>query len=90
MPEVFAGLGIVPPSFVPSNTPAYSNVGYQLLAYALEGMANKQFTNMLEANIINKLGLNHTYYHQTPPQSLGVVPPGNELGWNYSLGEANP
>ncbi|KAJ3561950.1 hypothetical protein NPX13_g8749 [Xylaria arbuscula] len=88
--QLFAGLAIIPPSFVPSQTPAYSNLAYQLLAYALEEITGKPFADMLEADILSKLGLNHTYYLQTPDAKLGVIPPGNERGWNYSLGESSP
>ncbi|KAI0102500.1 beta-lactamase/transpeptidase-like protein [Nemania sp. FL0031] len=88
--QVFAGLAIVPPSFVPSHTPGYSNLGYQLLAYALEAITGKKFATMLKSDVLGKLGLEHTYYDQTPPDELGVIPPGNEAGWNFSLGEANP
>ncbi|KAI1427746.1 beta-lactamase/transpeptidase-like protein [Xylaria sp. FL1777] len=88
--QLFAGLAIIPPSFAPSHTPAYSNLGYQLLAYALEAMTKKRFAQMLEADVLLKLGLNHTYYQQTPPARLGVIPPGNEQGWNFSLGESSP
>ncbi|KAI0401904.1 beta-lactamase/transpeptidase-like protein [Xylaria palmicola] len=88
--QIFAGLAIVPPSFAPSHTPGYSNLGYQLLAYALENIRGRDFAEMLEANVLQKLGLAHTYYTRTPPRHLGVIPPGNEAGWNFSLGEANP
>ncbi|KAI0412044.1 beta-lactamase/transpeptidase-like protein [Xylaria grammica] len=88
--QLFAGLAIVPPSFVPSNTPAYSNLAYQLLSYALETITRKSFTQMVESDIIQRLGLNRTYYRQTPPHSFGVIPPGNEKGWNFSLGESSP
>ncbi|KAI0514705.1 beta-lactamase/transpeptidase-like protein [Xylaria bambusicola] len=88
--QLFAGLSIIPPSFAPSQTPAYSNLGYQLLAYALEGITGKPFAQMLQTEILQKLGLNHTYYLRTPPAELGVIPPGNEMGWNFSLGEASP
>ncbi|KAF2967417.1 hypothetical protein GQX73_g6160 [Xylaria multiplex] len=88
--QLFAGLGIIPPSFVPSNTPAYSNLAYQLLAYALEAITRKSFAQMVETDIIEKLGLERTYYRTTPPHSFGVIPPGNEKGWNFNLGESSP
>ncbi|KAI0487180.1 beta-lactamase/transpeptidase-like protein [Xylaria cf. heliscus] len=87
--QLFAGLAVVPPSFTPSHTPGYSNVGYQLLAYALEAIKSRSFSEMLKSNVLQKLGLNHTYY-DLAPRHLGVVPPGNDAGWNFSLGEANP
>ncbi|KAI0148619.1 beta-lactamase/transpeptidase-like protein [Xylariaceae sp. FL1272] len=88
--ETFSGVANIPPSFSPSQTPAYSNLGYQLLAYALEGITNKTFAEMLQTDIIDKLDLNHTYYRTVPPNSLGVIPPGTENGWNHSLGDASP
>ncbi|KAJ8110147.1 hypothetical protein ONZ43_g5951 [Nemania bipapillata] len=88
--QIFAGLAIVPPSFQPSHTPGYSNLGYQLLAYALEAITGKKFADMLKTDVIERLGLDHTYYDQIPPRDLGVIPPGNEAGWNFSLGEASP
>ncbi|KAI1738258.1 beta-lactamase/transpeptidase-like protein [Xylaria scruposa] len=88
--QLFEGLAIVPPSFASSYTPGYSNLGYQLLAYALEAIKGRPFSEMLESDILQKLGLNHTYYHPAPPRHLGVIPPGNGAGWDFSLGEANP
>ncbi|KAI3316858.1 beta-lactamase/transpeptidase-like protein [Xylariaceae sp. AK1471] len=88
--QIFTGLGNVPPSFAPSQTPGYSNLGYQLIAYALEDITKKRFADMIQTDIIRKLGLNHTYYSQVPPNELGVIPPGNEFGWNFSLGESSP
>jgi CubicO group peptidase (beta-lactamase class C family) len=88
--ELFADLSKVPPSFAPAHTPGYSNLGYQLIAYALEGITRRRFIDMLEDDIIQKLVLNNTYFYQTPPSALGVIPPGNEFGWNYSLGESSP
>ncbi|KAI0427892.1 beta-lactamase/transpeptidase-like protein [Xylaria sp. FL1042] len=88
--QLFAGLAVIPPSFQPSHTPAYSNLAYQLLAYALEAITKKSFAQMLAADVLLRLGLNHTYYLQAPPPKLGVIPPGNEKGWNFSLGESSP
>ncbi|KAI8954670.1 beta-lactamase/transpeptidase-like protein [Xylaria longipes] len=88
--QVFAGLAIAPPSFAPSQTPGYSNLGYQLLAYALQAIKGREFSEMLESSVLQKLGLSHTYYHPAPPRALGVIPPDNDAGWNFSLGEANP
>ncbi|KAI1292978.1 beta-lactamase/transpeptidase-like protein [Xylaria venustula] len=88
--EIFAGLALIPPSFASSHTPAYSNLAYQLLAYALEAITMKNFAQMLETDVLLRLGLNHTYYLTAPPAKLGVIPPGNEIGWNFSLGESSP
>ncbi|KAK8001726.1 hypothetical protein PG991_013948 [Apiospora marii] len=87
--QFFEGLGNVPPSFSTAWTVGYSNVGYQILAYALEAMTGKKFADMVQSDVIDKLGLNHTYY-QKPPDALGVIVNGQQSGWNYSLGDASP
>lgn len=88
--ELFDGLGNVPPSFSTAWTVGYSNVGYQILAYALEAITGgKKFANMVKSDVIDKLGLEHTYYEK-PPDDLGVIVKGQETGWTYSLGEASP
>ncbi|KAI0886634.1 beta-lactamase/transpeptidase-like protein [Annulohypoxylon maeteangense] len=87
--EFFTGLANVPPSFSPSWTAGYSNMGYQILAYALQAITKKQFAPMLQSDIIDKLGLQNTFYEK-PDDSLGVIPEGKEDGWSYSLGEASP
>jgi CubicO group peptidase (beta-lactamase class C family) len=84
------GLKLVPPSWAPYTTPGYSNLGYQLLAYALENITGRPFEDMLENDIIKPLGLNHTFYSMPPSGSPGIVPNGNNWGWAFSLGEASP
>lgn len=88
MLELFTGIADVPPSFAPSQTAGYSNLGYQFLAYALEAIKERNYTEMVE-DIINALDLTNTYYRK-PPDDLGVIPEGAMTGWNYSLGEASP
>ncbi|OTB06406.1 hypothetical protein M426DRAFT_318815 [Hypoxylon sp. CI-4A] len=87
--QFFTGLGNVPPSFAPSWTAGYSNMGYQILAYALEAITTKQYATMLQEDVIDKLNLQQTFY-QKPNDSLGVIPAGQENGWSYSIGEASP
>ncbi|KAK8041068.1 beta-lactamase/transpeptidase-like protein [Apiospora phragmitis] len=87
--QFFDGLGNVPPSFSTAWTVGYSNVGYQILAYALEAMTGKKFADMIQSDVIDKLNLGHTYY-QKPPDNLGIIVEGQQPGWNYSLGDASP
>ncbi|KAI1773109.1 beta-lactamase/transpeptidase-like protein [Hypoxylon cercidicola] len=87
--QFFTGLGNVPPSFQPSWTAGYSNMGYQILAYALEAITQKQFPQMLQADIIDKLNLQNTFYTK-PDNALGVIPQGSETQWSFSIGEASP
>ncbi|KAI0835961.1 beta-lactamase/transpeptidase-like protein [Hypoxylon sp. FL0890] len=87
--QFFTGLANVPPSFAPSWTAGYSNMGYQILSYALEAITRKQFADMLQSDVIDKLNLEHTFY-QKPDDALGVIPQDQEDGWGHSIGEASP
>lgn len=88
MTALFEGLANVPPSFAPSQTAGYSNLGYQFLAYALESITGKNYTDMIESDVIGALDLGNTYYRDAPA-ARGIIPAGFESAWNYSLGEAN-
>ncbi|KAF2642179.1 beta-lactamase/transpeptidase-like protein [Massarina eburnea CBS 473.64] len=88
--QFFQGLDIMYPSYPAWQSATYSNIAYQLLAYALENMTRKRFVNILTDRIITPLGLTHTYY-QNAPESVGVLPgPNNDTYWNVNLGDANP
>ncbi|KAJ4293524.1 hypothetical protein N0V90_008807 [Kalmusia sp. IMI 367209] len=88
--QFFKGLDIMYPSYSPWQTPTYSNVAYQLLAYALENITGKNFTSSLNDRIIKPLGLNRTFY-DTPPTEYGVIPGTvKDTYWAVSLGEAGP
>ncbi|KAI5922995.1 beta-lactamase/transpeptidase-like protein [Camillea tinctor] len=87
--QFFTGLANVPPSFAPGQTAGYSNMGYQLLAYALEAITQKAFPDMLQTDIIGALGLTNTFYKK-PSDDLGVIPPNGQDGWAHDLGEASP
>ncbi|KAI0179790.1 beta-lactamase/transpeptidase-like protein [Hypoxylon sp. FL1284] len=87
--QFFSGLANIPPSFQPSWTTGYSNMGYQILAYALEALTQKKFASMLQTDIIDKLNLQNTFY-QKPDDALGVIPGDAQDLWSYSIGEASP
>ncbi|KAI1411055.1 beta-lactamase/transpeptidase-like protein [Hypoxylon sp. FL1857] len=89
--QFFEGLRKLPPSFSPFVTPAYSDIGYTLLGYALEQMTEKSFGQMVEDRIIKPLGLNHTFY-TTPKDSLGIIPGGRYLqtNWAFNMGNESP
>src|SRR4051794_25674302 len=78
------------PSYSPWQTATYSNIAYQLLAYALESISGKKFIDILNDQIIKPLRLNHTYYENAPP-SVGILPSSiKDTYWNVSLGDASP
>ncbi|KAH7116908.1 beta-lactamase/transpeptidase-like protein [Dendryphion nanum] len=88
--QFFKGLDIMTPTYPAFQTATYSNVAYQLLAYALENISGKKFVDVLNDRVIKPLGLNRTYY-DTPPDSVGVIPGTiKDTYWAVSLGDASP
>ncbi|KAF2799534.1 beta-lactamase family protein-like protein [Melanomma pulvis-pyrius CBS 109.77] len=88
--EFFEGLRIMYPSYPPWQTATYSDVAYQLLAYALESISGRRFVDILNDRIIKPLSLNRTYY-EGAPASVGIVPGTVEdMYWSVSLGDASP
>lgn len=74
-----------------SSTPIYSNVAFQILAYALEGITGDSYEDLLQHDIIDSLHLNHTTY-SVPSPSLGVIPSSgvNASSWNLDIGDETP
>ncbi|KAL2195545.1 beta-lactamase/transpeptidase-like protein [Corynascus similis CBS 632.67] len=88
--EFFKGLLRAYPSFAPFATPAYTNTGYQILAYALESIKGKSFETLMEESVLRPLGLNHTYFQKAPAE-VGIIPgTTKEANWDYQLGDENP
>jgi CubicO group peptidase (beta-lactamase class C family) len=78
------------PSYPPWQTATYSNIGFQLFAYALENITGKAFANILDDRVIKPLGLTNTYY-QIAPASIGIVPTDvQDSYWYVNLGDADP
>lgn len=79
------------PTFPAEQAPAYSNVAYILLAYALEEISGKDWLSLLTDNILEPLGLENTYYTTPNDTSNGVIP-GNisTVGWTNRLGDEGP
>ncbi|KAI0391753.1 beta-lactamase/transpeptidase-like protein [Xylariaceae sp. FL0594] len=88
--QFFEGLKKLPPSFSPFVTPAYSDIGFTLLGYALEQMTGKPFQQSFEDKVVKPLNLSHTFY-TTPNDSLGVIPGGRYLTtWAFDMGRESP
>ncbi|KAI6087749.1 beta-lactamase/transpeptidase-like protein [Hypoxylon rubiginosum] len=86
--QFFAGIGKFYPSLAPFQTPAYSNVAFQLLGYALETITGKSFQTLMEDSVIGPLGLNNTFL-RAPDDSLGVIPGDRyETAWAFDIGES--
>lgn len=68
----------------------YSNVAYQILAYALENITGFDIQTSVENSVIKPLGLSHTSW-DAPDSSIGVIP-GDfaSTWWGVTLGDENP
>ncbi|KAH8163379.1 hypothetical protein CIB48_g4849 [Xylaria polymorpha] len=86
--EFFNGIKQFYPSLTPFTSAAYSNVGFQLLGYALETITGKPFESLLKETVLEPLGLNNTFF-RAPDSKRGIIP-GNpdQTGWSFDLGEA--
>ncbi|KAI1814380.1 beta-lactamase/transpeptidase-like protein [Poronia punctata] len=86
--QFFHGIASFYPSLAPFTSPAYSNVAFQLLGYALETITGKTFDSLLQETLINPLGLNRTFLRK-PEESLGVIQgTPAKTGWTFDLGES--
>ncbi|KAI1274718.1 beta-lactamase/transpeptidase-like protein [Xylaria sp. FL0933] len=88
--QFFEGLRKLPPSFSPFVTPAYSDIGYVLLGYALEKMTGKSFRQSFEDKLVRPLNLSRTFY-SAPNDSVGVIP-GDRMKttWGFNMGNESP
>jgi CubicO group peptidase (beta-lactamase class C family) len=78
------------PAFASGETPAYSNIAFQIFSYALEGITGKSFQSSVEDGVLTPLGLNNTFY-TTPNNTLGVIPGSwKDTQWAVQLGEETP
>jgi CubicO group peptidase (beta-lactamase class C family) len=73
-----------------AETPIYSNVAFQLLAYALENITGRNFSESLQNAVLTPLSLNRTSYEE-PDASVGVIP-GTTSGteWSFQMGDESP
>ncbi|KAI2472479.1 beta-lactamase/transpeptidase-like protein [Annulohypoxylon bovei var. microspora] len=86
--QFFQGIGLFYPSLAPYQTPAYSNVAFQLLGYALETITGKTFETLLDETVIKPLELNSTFL-RAPEDSRGIIPGDHDTtGWAFDIGES--
>ena len=79
------------PVFAPSTTPIYSNIAFQILAYALENLAdNKSFCSILSNKILKPLHLDRTSISH-PNSSVMAIPKNiTRTDWDTDLGDETP
>ncbi|KAK5047510.1 hypothetical protein LTR84_006607 [Exophiala bonariae] len=83
-----------PPVYLPSTTPVYSNVAFQILAYALEEIVGQPFPDIFEQTMRKDLGLTRTALSIPANDTFtanGVIPLGlANSGWAFDGGDENP
>ena len=72
--------------------PIYSNVAFQILAYAIEGITNKTYPEAFRSAIMEPLNLTNTYI--TAPnitEGLNAIIPGGEIEsqWAVAVGDGS-
>ncbi|KAF7547401.1 hypothetical protein G7046_g9019 [Stylonectria norvegica] len=73
------------------NTPIYSNIAFQILAYALEGITHKSFSDIFNSTLLGPLGLTRTSL-EAPSSKDNAIIPTDELysWWSGKTGDASP
>ncbi|CAI7631380.1 unnamed protein product [Penicillium glandicola] len=73
-----------------SQTPIYSNAGYQILGYVLESIAKADYEDILMDRLIKPLNLTRSSLQALDP-SLAVIPHNETFSWfGYEIGEEAP
>lgn len=86
--EFFEGFTTRHPVYAPSTTPVYSNVAFQILAYALESITGKSIRDMLKEDLIEKLSLSGTSFSKPENNTHGVI--ASDGGYDREFGEFGP
>ncbi|KAK3308344.1 beta-lactamase/transpeptidase-like protein [Chaetomium strumarium] len=74
-----------------SNTPVYSNLAYQILAYALEGMTGNSFEKSLESSLLRPLSMKRTTLEAPKSKKNAIIPENDLLSWwNITTGDSSP
>ncbi|KAL9570376.1 hypothetical protein ACKAV7_005487 [Fusarium commune] len=84
-----------PQSFFPitstANTPVYSNLAYQILAYALEGMTRKPFKKSFQSSLLDPLSMKRTGLEAPKSKDNAMIPENEQLSWwNVTTADGSP
>ncbi|SCN76303.1 uncharacterized protein FFB20_05231 [Fusarium fujikuroi] len=63
------------------STPIYSNIGYQIMAYALENITGTAYPDVLSRQLILPLGLNSTSYTKPANTNSSIIPDSPSRSW---------
>ncbi|KAK3299865.1 beta-lactamase/transpeptidase-like protein [Chaetomium fimeti] len=84
--ETFAMISKSFPIAPSDHTPAYSNMAFQLLSYAVEGITGKKFSTLVDKNLIQALNLTRTFLSPPINDTNAVV----LEAWDWDFGEEAP
>ncbi|KAK4463217.1 D-alanyl-D-alanine-carboxypeptidase/endopeptidase AmpH [Cladorrhinum samala] len=84
--EAMAGIISKPPVTDPYRTPIYSNMGFQLLAYAVENITGRPFPDLVRDQLLVPLNLTRTFLSNPGNDSNAVVVP----GYDEDIGDEAP
>ncbi|KAF5617702.1 beta-lactamase-like 1 [Fusarium tjaetaba] len=77
--------GITTENFFPitstANTPVYSNVAYQILSYALEGMTRKPFKESFQSSLTGPLSMKRTSLEAPESKENAMIPENEQTSW---------
>lgn len=69
----------------------YSNLAYQILAYALEAMTGKSFERSLKSSLLNPLSMKRTSLEAPKSKKNAMIPDGEiSSSWALTFGDASP
>lgn len=74
------------PVFPAYHSPNYSNMAFQLLAYAIENITGQAFATVVEEMLVKPLGLSRTFLSVPLNDTDAAVVD----GWAEDLGDAGP
>jgi CubicO group peptidase (beta-lactamase class C family) len=76
--------------YLPATTPILSNIGYQLLGYALENITGRSFNEMFYEHM-ERLGMTSSSLTAPEYVSNAIIPSTPDFsGWSTDYGDTSP
>ncbi|KAF5676153.1 UPF0214 yfeW [Fusarium heterosporum] len=82
--DLLEQVNLRPPVYAPFTNPIYSNVGHALLGLVIEAAEDMPYEDVIKRDILDVVGMKHTYVDKTPSTKELFVPP-KESTWNSTL-----
>ncbi|RKL20380.1 hypothetical protein BFJ68_g3086 [Fusarium oxysporum] len=82
--DLLEQVNLRPPVYAPFTNPIYSNIGHALLGLVIEAAEDMPFEDVIKRDILDVVGMKHTYVDKTPPTDDLFIPE-KEPTWNATL-----